>query len=166
MMTTMIMMTTMSIVFPWLKHPLSMGMILILQTISIALITGMMFNSFWFSYLIFIILLGSALVLFIYMASIASNEKMKFSLNMTLSIMLMTTSMMTMSLIYNKINYESTLSIKAQKFMENEQTMTLIKLFNMKSMSLTIMMITYLLITMIIITHITNIHEGPMRMKI
>nr|YP_009450293.1 NADH dehydrogenase subunit 6 [Notonecta chinensis]AOW68983.1 NADH dehydrogenase subunit 6 [Notonecta chinensis] len=165
MMMFLCFMLTMSLIFPWLKHPLSMGLILILQTMTVSIISGMMINSFWFSYILFIILLGGALVLFIYMASIASNEKFYFSYKMlmfSMSMMLMSIIMFFLvdSMMINKIKINS-----KNIFMENEQLMSLIKLFNTQTTSLTIMLVTYLLITMIAITFIVNIYEGPMRSK-
>nr|AWN56260.1 NADH dehydrogenase subunit 6 [Euschistus heros] len=68
-------MVLLSMMMMWMNHPLSMGLILILQTIMIAMIAGFMAKSFFFSYIITIIMLSGALVLFIYMASVASNEK-------------------------------------------------------------------------------------------
>nr|YP_002970719.1 NADH dehydrogenase subunit 6 [Enithares tibialis]ACJ69544.1 NADH dehydrogenase subunit 6 [Enithares tibialis] len=165
MLFMLLMMFTISMLFPWMKHPLSMGMMLILQTMTISLISGMMTNSFWFSYMLFIIILGGALVLFIYMASIASNMKFYFSFKMMLYIIfMMMVSMMIWlmidSMMINKINM-----IYTNQFMENEQILSLMKMFNTKTMLLTIMLVIYLLFTMIVITFITNIYEGPMRMK-
>nr|YP_009727915.1 NADH dehydrogenase subunit 6 [Notonecta montandoni]QHZ87290.1 NADH dehydrogenase subunit 6 [Notonecta montandoni] len=165
MMLFLCFMLTMSLVFPWLKHPLSMGLILILQTMTVSIISGMMINSFWFSYILFIILLGGALVLFIYMASIASNEKFYFSYKMFMftSTMMMVSIILFLlvdSMLINKIKIES-----KNIFLENEQMMSLIKLFNTQTTSLTIMLVMYLLITMIAITFIVNIYEGPMRSK-
>nr|UCC45945.1 NADH dehydrogenase subunit 6 [Chrysocoris stollii] len=151
-------MITLSIMFLWMKHPMSMGLILIMQTIIIAIISGMMLSNFFFSYIIMIIMLSGALVLFIYMASVASNEKFKTSINvMVMSIVLMITSMI-MTKNINMIEYPQNNNIYTP-------IMSLMKLFNSMSMYITMMMILYLLLTMIVVSFIANTQEGPLRMK-
>nr|YP_009472905.1 NADH dehydrogenase subunit 6 [Aphelocheirus jendeki]AST10109.1 NADH dehydrogenase subunit 6 [Aphelocheirus jendeki] len=154
-----------SMIFPFMKHPLSMGLILILQTMTVSMITGIMMNSFWFSYILFIILLGGALVLFIYMASIASNEKFSFSTKMMSTVIIMLTSNIIFIFMKDEIYFNSIWNLSIKSLNENEQLMTLIKLFNSQSMSLTILLVIYLLLTMIAITNVVNTFEGPMRSK-
>uniref|UniRef100_UPI0030FE1485 NADH dehydrogenase subunit 6 n=1 Tax=Chauliops zhengi TaxID=2936724 RepID=UPI0030FE1485 len=145
-----------SLMFLFSKHPLTMAIIVILHTLMIAMITGMILSSFWFSYIVLIIMLSGMLVLFIYMASIASNEK--FYPSVKLSIIIMTAMMIiTMMPMYsntefNKINYNNSMSI-----MWNN-------LFN-TNMNLTIIMVMYLFFSMMTVSKIVNIQEGPLRMK-
>lgn len=61
--------------FMVIKHPLSMGAILLFQTLFIAVFSGLALPSFWYSYILILIFLGGILILFIYVASIAANEK-------------------------------------------------------------------------------------------
>nr|AVJ52561.1 NADH dehydrogenase subunit 6 [Agonosoma flavolineatum] len=152
-------MVSMSILFLWLKHPLSMGFILIMQTGIIAMLSGTMLNNFFFSYIIMIIMLSGALVLFIYMASIASNEKFKTPVNMM--IMFVMSFMITMIITNNmNITYEYPWNNNI-KF----SAINLIKLFNTTSMYMTLTVIIYLLLTMIIVSFIASSKEGPLRMK-
>nr|UPL66034.1 NADH dehydrogenase subunit 6 [Calacanthia angulosa] len=155
----------MTMMFLFMKHPLSMGIMLIMQTFMISMLTGMMIKSFWFSYMLLMILLSGMLVLFIYMASIASNEKFYSSILMSsLMLLLIVISMITFfmldSVIKNNINTE-TITL----FMKNEQTITLMKMFNWQNMQMTFMLVLYLLFTMIVVTYNVNIYEGPMRAK-
>nr|ACJ69415.1 NADH dehydrogenase subunit 6 [Aphelocheirus ellipsoideus] len=154
-----------SLIFPFMKHPLSMGLILILQTMMVSIVTGIMMNSFWFSYILFIILLGGALVLFIYMASIASNEKFNFSFKIMMFMIMMIFISIMLYTNMDEILNNKIWSMKISPMSENEQLTTLIKLFNSQSMMLTIMMVIYLLVTMIAITNVVNTFEGPMRSK-
>nr|ASY97581.1 NADH dehydrogenase subunit 6 [Macrocheraia grandis] len=147
-------MNMLSLMLMFLKHPLSMSIIIIMQTINIALISGMMMGSFMMSYIIMIIMLSGMLVLFIYMASIASNEKFHLSLKI---IMFMTIMMATM--IYSKnldMEYNKTMHVNMEKI-------SLTIMFNNKNMI--IMLVMYLLFTMITISMIVNITEGPLRMS-
>nr|AVJ52591.1 NADH dehydrogenase subunit 6 [Psacasta exanthematica] len=160
MMTVMYsMMISLALLFLWLGHPLSMGFILVLQTMIIAIISGMMLNNFFFSYIIMIIMLSGALVLFIYMASVASNEKFKTPVFMMITFMF---TFMTSMWITSKLT-------EMQEYPSNDNMsygmITLIKLFNTTSAYLTVAMILYLLLTMIIVSFIASSKEGPLRMK-
>nr|WGT89559.1 NADH dehydrogenase subunit 6 [Sclomina pallens] len=164
MMMNLLVMTsiTISITFMFLKHPLSMGMALIMQTINVSLITGMMINTFWFSYILLITMLSGALVLFIYMASIASNEK--FYTSITMMLFILASMGMALALTLLKAYPNMTETIKKMN-LNNEQVLSLIKMFNMHNMIVTLTMIIYLFMTMVVISYIVNVHEGPLRTK-
>nr|YP_009485614.1 NADH dehydrogenase subunit 6 [Acanthaspis cincticrus]AVZ00750.1 NADH dehydrogenase subunit 6 [Acanthaspis cincticrus] len=156
---------TISIMFVMLKHPMSMGLGLIIQTIIIAMITGMMINTFWFSYILLITMLSGALVLFIYMASIASNEKFESSTKM----FLMTTSALMISsvviLLVDQLSTSSMWSTSKKNMIYNDQVMSLMKLFNMHNLFVTLTIISYLFLTMIVISNIVEVSSGPLRKK-
>nr|AIA77388.1 NADH dehydrogenase subunit 6 [Kleidocerys resedae resedae] len=140
-----------SIMFMLSNHPMMMSLIIIMQTINISMMTGMSLGSFWFSYIIMIIMLSGMLVLLIYMASIASNEKIIITTKQMITILLM-------FIINNKIEQNEIPSIKNMNLMLNN-------MFNSTTNTMIIMMVFYLLMTMIIISKIVNIHEGPLRIK-
>nr|UCU06877.1 NADH dehydrogenase subunit 6 [Potamometra linnavuorii] len=151
---------TMSTSMIMMKHPLSMGFSIIMLTMLIAIMMNMMIKYSWYSYILILVMLGGMLVLFMYMASIASNEIMKFSLKILLL-------MMTMFIMSNLlINFEmETMTSPNMYFIENQNNMSMMKLFNSKTSIITILLATYLLITMIYVIFITNMFEGPMRKK-
>nr|AKP94530.1 NADH dehydrogenase subunit 6 [Macracanthopsis nodipes] len=165
-MMTMLNMTSMiiSLTFLFTKHPLSMGMTLILQTITLSLITGLIIKSFWFSYILLIIMLSGMLVLFIYMASVASNEKFNTSIKMTFLILLLIMTSVIMTMMTEQINNNSPEKI-TKMYSINDQIMNLIKMYNNHNMSITITVILYLLLTMVVISYIVNVMEGPLRSK-
>nr|UPL65724.1 NADH dehydrogenase subunit 6 [Enoplops sibiricus] len=155
-----IMMLTTSFAFMWMKHPISMGLTIILQTLMVSMMTGLMLGSFWFSYIIMIMMLSGMLVLFIYMASVASNEKFHMSIKLiviSITMMIMSSYMQ----IYMDNNDDQLLNINTTLSMEY---MSLNNLFNCKFKLLTIMLVLYLLLTMITVSQIVNISEGPLRM--
>nr|YP_009040493.1 NADH dehydrogenase subunit 6 [Peirates arcuatus]AHF21754.1 NADH dehydrogenase subunit 6 [Peirates arcuatus] len=164
-MLTMMMSLLMSLTFPTMKHPLSMGLILILQTIIIAMISGMMINMFWFSYILIMTILSGMLVLFIYMASVASNEKFNSSLKNSSYVIFLFSLSIILSLFVDQLEMSKKWPTKSESIMDTEYLMTLNKMFNVHNMYLTIVMISYLFLTMIIISYIVNVHEGPLRMK-
>nr|AVJ52599.1 NADH dehydrogenase subunit 6 [Tectocoris diophthalmus] len=153
------MMISLATLMLWMKHPLSMGSILVAQTLIIALSSGMMLNNFFFSYIIMIIMLSGALVLFTYMASVASNEKFKTSISVMILPMITFPASMYFITFTEMYEYMNNCNII-------NSTINLIKMFNMMSAYMTIMVIIYLLITMIIVSFIASSKEGPLRMKI
>nr|AVN68001.1 NADH dehydrogenase subunit 6 [Cosmozosteria sp. B117] len=162
MMTTM--MTT-SILFTQMNHPLAMGLMLLIQTVIICMMTGLLSQSFWFSYILFLVFLGGMLILFIYVTSLASNEMFYFSMKMLISMVLI------MILLLMLINNNDMININNMEMMmhdniyskENELTMILTKLYNQPTNMITIMLASYLFLTLIAVVKITNISKGPLR---
>nr|YP_010463263.1 NADH dehydrogenase subunit 6 [Ischnodemus noctulus]UUJ37787.1 NADH dehydrogenase subunit 6 [Ischnodemus noctulus] len=145
-------MMILSFIFLWINHPLAMALLIMMQTMAISIFVGLMMGSFWFSYIIMIIMLSGMLVLFTYMASIASNEKFKVSIKLILITMIL--FMMNM---FMKINME--------EFTTQDLSIILTQLFSSKSSIIIIMMVLYLLFTMIVVSKTANSNEGPLRAK-
>nr|UYO78892.1 NADH dehydrogenase subunit 6 [Pygoluciola sp. 1 XHF-2022a] len=165
-MTLMIIMLMTSISFLFIKHPLTMGVILLMQTLLIAMWTGFMSINFWYSYILFIIMVGGMLILFIYMTSIASNEK--FSYSKILSLMMVTLIIMSiflskdqLYLLMNSMNLDL-MSMK-NKF-SFKLSLNKFLMYPMMIMSMSI--IIYLLIALIAVSKITNVKNGPLRKNI
>nr|YP_002229149.1 NADH dehydrogenase subunit 6 [Ascaloptynx appendiculata]ACH89998.1 NADH dehydrogenase subunit 6 [Ascaloptynx appendiculata] len=156
-----------SINFIQIKHPLAMGLTLLVQTIIVSLICGLFTHSYWFAYILFLIMLGGMLVLFMYVTSLASNELFSFSMmSMFVSIILMTVMMLTLMMSDQFMLFINSLEMiefsqKSNIFYENE--FSLIKLYNNPTMNITIMVMNYLLLTLIVVVKITNINYGPLR---
>lgn len=157
--------------FSQLKHPLRIGILLLIQTFIIAILTGLITKTFWFSYILFLIFIGGILILFIYVSSLASNETFKFSQNLLIFIILILLILLILIIIYDKINFNiilNNLEIKQFKIFlfNNENTINLNKLYNYPSNLITIILINYLFLTLIAAVKITNIFKGPLRQKI
>nr|YP_009560406.1 NADH dehydrogenase subunit 6 [Peckia australis]QAB06060.1 NADH dehydrogenase subunit 6 [Peckia australis] len=155
-------------IFLNMKHPLAMGLTLLIQTTLICLTSGLMTNTFWFSYILFLVFLGGMLVLFIYVTSLASNEMFSFSIKL----MIMTISFFFLSIIVlffmdkNILLQYSNMEIKSIFEMNSyimENSMSLNKLYNYPTNLLTIMLMNYLLITLIAVVKITKLFKGPLR---
>nr|UPL65634.1 NADH dehydrogenase subunit 6 [Gralliclava horrens] len=152
---------TISFILLWLNHPLSMGITIIFQTIIIAMISGISLGSFWFSYIIVITMLSGMLVLFIYMASIASNEKFFTSMKL-ISISTIFLSLSILMFIITKTHDNELMKINLSIPTE---TISLNNLFNTKYKFITMMMVLYLFFTMVVVSFIVNISEGPLRIN-
>nr|AKK32556.1 NADH dehydrogenase subunit 6 [Stenopirates sp. PJ-2015] len=163
MMMNFMIMISLTFMIMYLKHPMSIGMNLIIQTLNISMLTYMTSNMSWFSFMLFIMMLGGLMILFIYIISISSNEKFKFSFNMMLIMIIFILMLMIIKNMFN-INSINMLNMNFN-MMKFNNTIFLMKLFNFNSMMLTIFLVMYLLMTMIIVTYIINIFEGPLRKK-
>nr|AVN68310.1 NADH dehydrogenase subunit 6 [Panesthia angustipennis] len=157
----MTMSSLLSISFTQMNHPLAMGLILLIQTIMISMITGLSSQSFWFSYILFLIFIGGMLVLFIYITSLASNEMFMLSTKLICLLTFITLPI----LILVKMNLPTTINQETSMFImiNNSTPLPLLKLYNYPTGMMTIMMAIYLLITLIAVVKITNIFKGPLR---
>nr|AYM85061.1 NADH dehydrogenase subunit 6 [Leptacris sp. OR304] len=151
-----------------LNHPMSMMFIIILQTFLIGLMAGTMMESFWLSYILFLTFLGGMLVLFIYITSIASNEKFQVkSINMIFSIM-MWIMIMTTFMILDKImlsdSFKNTETSNINYSINYlEMSSSLEKLYNEPMFLLTMMAMIYLFLALLAVVKIININQGPIR---
>nr|QTZ19004.1 NADH dehydrogenase subunit 6 [Manota sp. WQY001] len=158
-----------SFIFTQMMHPLSMGLILLIQTFIICLMMGLMMKTFWFSYILFLIFLGGMLILFMYVTSLTSNEMFSMSKNLIFIFMLI--FMYLLIILYIKdymntsmINNNETINMKnLSNLIYNTNYNNLIKLYNFPMNFLTIMLIFYLFLTLIVAVKITNFFYGPLR---
>nr|WKU83752.1 NADH dehydrogenase subunit 6 [Allograpta obliqua] len=167
--TLYIMILMMAFMFLQMNHPLSMGMMLLIQTVMICCISGMMTKSFWFSYILFLIFIGGMLVLFIYVTSLASNEMFTLSTKMIFLLMInmiiltiMMIFMDKMIIMFNSMNNEMNMISNLNSYIM-ENTLNLNKLYNYPTNMITILLINYLLITLIAVVKITKLFYGPVR---
>nr|QMX77176.1 NADH dehydrogenase subunit 6 [Colochela zhongi] len=156
-----------SMLFYLMKMSLSMGLILLTQSILISLISGMISMNFWYMYILFLIMLGGMLILFIYVSSLSSNQK--FTLNKKFILIIIFFITMTWLILMMKINYLSLFNSNTMKILETsfEQNlmmkMSMNKLYNKPTNQIMIMLINYLLLILFIVVKTTNINMGPLR---
>nr|ATN41162.1 NADH dehydrogenase subunit 6 [Diptera sp. 59 LC-2017] len=159
-----------SLIFMQINHPLAMGLTLLIQTIFICILTGLITKSFWFSYILFLIFLGGMLVLFIYVTSLASNEMFSFSTKLIYYMSMLIMMNLFMMILINDSSYFNINSFNNEMLSMNEQisfikenTLSLNKLYNYPTNTITILLMNYLLITLIAIVKITKLFYGPLR---
>nr|YP_010411401.1 NADH dehydrogenase subunit 6 [Malenka flexura]URN73047.1 NADH dehydrogenase subunit 6 [Malenka flexura] len=158
-----------SVIFTQMTHPLAMGLMLLVQTVLISILTGMMTQSFWFSYILFLVFLGGLLVLFIYVTSLASNEM--FSLSTTTMIpLILGTGILTAILLILDSSFMAAgaynsegLTIFNNLFYHEESSTSLTKLYNGPTSLITLTLVLYLFLTLIAVVKITKINQGPLR---
>lgn len=155
--------------FLFIKHPLAIGLILLIQTLIICLLTGLITKTFWFSYVIFLIFVGGMLVLFIYVTSLASNEIFNLSRKITFLRTAIFFIIIFIFFLVDKnlsVNYFINNEIETINYIKRfllENLLIINKLYNFPINLITIILIIYLFLTLIAIVKITNIFEGPLR---
>nr|AWB98768.1 NADH dehydrogenase subunit 6 [Anopheles marajoara] len=171
-MTKLIIMTLcliMSFIFMQMKHPLSMGLMLLIQTFLTCLIASIYVKTFWFSYVLFLIFLGGMLILFIYVTSLSSNEmfSMSFSLTMISLIIFSIFSILFFfidkSLIEQFITNMEMEKLSNMNNLINENILSLNKMYNFPTNLITLLLINYLFLTLLVTVKITKKFYGPLR---
>nr|YP_009643529.1 NADH dehydrogenase subunit 6 [Antilochus coquebertii]APO08972.1 NADH dehydrogenase subunit 6 [Antilochus coquebertii] len=154
---TITIMNMISFSLVWMNHPISLGIMIIIQTLNIAMMMGMIMGSFWFSYIIIIVMLSGMLVLFIYMASIASNEKFQTPIKLLMGLSMIMIS----SLLLQFMNPPFYMDFNKPQSVSNMEPVMLMNMMN--NNKIIIMMVIYLFFSMAVISMIVNISEGPLR---
>nr|YP_009487742.1 NADH dehydrogenase subunit 6 [Anopheles gilesi]AWB98560.1 NADH dehydrogenase subunit 6 [Anopheles gilesi] len=159
----------MSMTFIQMKHPLSMGLMLLIQTFLTCLLTGMFIKTFWFSYTLFLIFLGGMLVLFIYVTSLSSNEM--FTLSLTLMIIMSFLFFICICLFFfldimiieSFIQNLEMFSMLNNNNIIKENILPLNKMYNFPTNLITLILINYLFLTLLVTVKITKKFYGPLR---
>nr|YP_009513723.1 NADH dehydrogenase subunit 6 [Matuta planipes]AXG76236.1 NADH dehydrogenase subunit 6 [Matuta planipes]QIA95920.1 NADH dehydrogenase subunit 6 [Matuta planipes] len=154
-----------SILFMQLLHPLSLALVLIIQTMIISMLTGFFMYSFWFSYVLFMIFLGGVLVLFIYVTSLASNEQ--FSYISPMKFMFFISAILcsvVVSLLLDPMLLPSFSMIPVSTINMNMSLPFIVSwIYNNTLMFFTLFVVLYLLLTLLVVVKITNLFKGPLR---
>nr|YP_009128473.1 NADH dehydrogenase subunit 6 [Streptocephalus sirindhornae]AJP09644.1 NADH dehydrogenase subunit 6 [Streptocephalus sirindhornae] len=133
----------------FLNHPLSFALSLFIQTVAICLIVSQL--SYWIPLVLFLVFLGGILVMFMYVASLSSNEKFNFdifSFFMVFSTSLMITLFM-----------EDNPSIMTKSEFTNEME----SILSMSSWLMYIFLTIYLFLALILIVEFLNSNKKPLR---
>nr|YP_009480365.1 NADH dehydrogenase subunit 6 [Gasteruption parvicollarium]ALJ93748.1 NADH dehydrogenase subunit 6 [Gasteruption parvicollarium] len=155
------------------NNPLLLSMILCLLTIMYSIHLSLFMSSYWFSMIVFLMMIGGLLILFLYFTSISPNEFINFSKFTLISfLMKILLSMMIIYLInlffINKFNLINMWKIS------NEFIMNLIKknnynfsssnfIYNYPINKITMFIILYLFYTLFIINKLCLNMKKPMR---
>nr|QYK19495.1 NADH dehydrogenase subunit 6 [Tritoma metasobrina] len=162
----LMMMIMLALMFMFMNHPLSFGLILLLQTILISIYFGLLAHNFWYSYILFLVMIGGMLILFMYMTSIASNEKFKFSMKLfiffNISSNLSLASLLVDPFYTNMINNQLDLTLLSENL---SFQFNIIKYINFPNNMIFMLMIIYLFITLIVVVKISGTNFGTLRQK-
>nr|ARI44209.1 NADH dehydrogenase subunit 6 [Chamaemyia juncorum] len=168
-MITLMLIFILNLIFLSLKHPLAMGLMLLIQTTMSCLYIGMIYKTFWFSYMLFLIFLGGMLILFIYVTSLASNEMFSMSLtSFTFYYIIFFTIFMFIwildkSYIISHIKNLEMEYISKMTMYFKENQLNMLNLYTYPTNMITLMLMIYLLVTLIAVVKITKMFYGPLR---
>nr|YP_010478387.1 NADH dehydrogenase subunit 6 [Nesophrosyne kanawao]UVI59831.1 NADH dehydrogenase subunit 6 [Nesophrosyne kanawao] len=141
-----------------LKTPMSMGVMLLILTAVSTFLMANILTTAWIPMIMFLMLIGGLLILFMYMSSIVPNEK--FTTNILMVIMPAIVFAMPLgTVMVEPLMNESLLSTM---LIDN---ISMIKMYNKKTFIITVFMFMYLLLSMIVVTKIVKIFSGPLRSK-
>nr|UAA82767.1 NADH dehydrogenase subunit 6 [Seira dowlingi] len=138
------------------SHPVMILLLILLHTFMVCILTWSLIKSSWFSFILFIIFLGGLMVLFVYITSLASNEKFNMEIPSMQKIALLTMFFLMMIIlikplssltVYHNLNFFKMISI----------------MISNPDMFLILLVMTYLLVTLIVAVKISNKFEGPLR---
>nr|AWN56248.1 NADH dehydrogenase subunit 6 [Euborellia annulipes] len=160
----MILLITTIFMFYWLIHPLSLGLILLIQTTIVTMLVGLNSPSFWMSYILFLVFMGGVLVLVMYVITIANNELTMMNLSNFLILVILSSALST--LLYLYFLPTSQLMVSDFKFMKIKSEISmkmLTSIYTFPNFIMVLFLGIYLFYMLIIISNIVNITEGPMR---
>lgn len=121
------------------------------------LLISKIISSSWIAIVIFIILIGRLLILFIYIRRIACNEKFKINYKILLLGILLV-------LPLEELLSETHINDNISFFCINEN-LTFSKIYNKKTILVTIIIFLYIFLSIVVITKIVKIYKGPLRSK-
>nr|YP_010241220.1 NADH dehydrogenase subunit 6 [Neostromboceros nipponicus]QTH79157.1 NADH dehydrogenase subunit 6 [Neostromboceros nipponicus]UQS76355.1 NADH dehydrogenase subunit 6 [Neostromboceros nipponicus] len=156
-----------SFIFMMMNTPLSLGFMLMIQTLLFTLIMSITTFNFFYLYILFLVMIGAMLILLIYVSTLSSNKMFKLK-SKTLIIssisfffILLSTKIINMKFM----NFNNNMDFIFNYEINNNFNLifSLNKLYNKPSNQMMILLINYLLITLFIVVKIINIKMGPLR---
>nr|YP_010953257.1 NADH dehydrogenase subunit 6 [Aoteapsyche colonica]WMQ76512.1 NADH dehydrogenase subunit 6 [Aoteapsyche colonica] len=151
-----------TILMYFIKNPLNMGLVILFQTLTMCFLMNFNLNFYWLSYILYLIMLGGILILFMYMCSIASNKIIQFNINLFIY---MTLFMLMMYTILTKIKWFNLNNNQINNwfFFHSNEITSMSKIYSNFSCKITLMLIIYLFILLLMVTMFTNSNKGPLR---
>lgn len=140
-----------------ITHPIIIVFIIRRQALIVCLAITFSIPSAWFSFILFLVFMGGLIVLFIYISSLASNEKILLFLIWNPK-KLIPIFIITFSIILIFINNQI---LSNPSYIHRNELV--FKIYSPNIIFLTLIAIIYLLLTLIIIVKITTLKEGPLR---
>nr|YP_009987580.1 NADH dehydrogenase subunit 6 [Tropidocephala brunnipennis]QBZ38053.1 NADH dehydrogenase subunit 6 [Tropidocephala brunnipennis] len=156
-------MTMNSLISMFMNHPISLGSILMTQSILTSMNLIFITKNSWYSMILFLTFSSGMMIMFMYMSSISSNEKFQPSIKMFYMIIILMFTTVIMKTDWNLIlNFK--LNEQTLMFMDNEEKPSIIKNISKNKVYLTILITMVILIVLIAISNLINSFEGPLKL--
>jgi NADH-ubiquinone oxidoreductase chain 6 len=134
-------------------NPITMVIIIVVQSLLICLILFMNMSVSWYSYILFLIFIGGLIVLFIYICRIASNEIFSRGTR-NIKLMLLITIVILLSIFSPRIEIN---------ILNVGKVWIIYKIIESINIILIVLAIFFLLFTLIVVVKISNLKLGPIR---
>nr|DAZ91326.1 TPA_asm: ND6 [Echiuropus macronychus] len=161
-MTLFMISTLVSLIFMFSKAPLMLSIMIVSQTIVVALSIYTFLSTSWLSYILFMIFVSAMMVIFVYVSSLASNDffVLPHSVMWHAGYFLPLLALLTYMLMAKQENHLKTPS----NLSDTDLTpLTSYKLYMTNTSSITMFLIVYLLIALIVVAKISMSPKGALR---
>nr|YP_010545526.1 NADH dehydrogenase subunit 6 [Parasteatoda cingulata]UYG23923.1 NADH dehydrogenase subunit 6 [Parasteatoda cingulata] len=142
------MMLMLGLMFVWSIQSYSMIVSLIMMTLGYSMFLYYSMGSYWYSYMLVLVMMSGVLVLFTYIASLIPNESFEYVGLVYASIFLSMIMMM-------KVNYSTNYNI--------DMSMILLKMWNLLLGMYNMYMVLFLLMIMVMVVWLSNFDVGAVR---
>nr|AZQ21939.1 NADH dehydrogenase subunit 6 [Arcoscalpellum epeeum] len=146
--------------FLFMFHPLAMIFLLIVQTIFISLVLFYLLQFPWFSYTLVLVFLGGMLVIFSYMANIASNEMIKTNMYFMIPFFL---AAFTGSFMKNEES--NCLEYFEFNTLNSMKEFAVMKPFSNLILPVTTLMGSYIILTLLVVVKMSKMNQGNLRIN-
>nr|YP_009515500.1 NADH dehydrogenase subunit 6 [Parhyale hawaiensis]AAT69316.1 NADH dehydrogenase subunit 6 [Parhyale hawaiensis]AYB71611.1 NADH dehydrogenase subunit 6 [Parhyale hawaiensis] len=146
----------MSSLFLYSHTPLAMGVLIVFQSVIIALMLYIFMPSSWFSFLLIMVFLSGMMIIFMYVSSLAANELTSFSL------LFFVLPFFIILIIYlNNNNYinQTTMNCLSMNLMELAP-LNIYKVYSSEIYPMTLVLIIYLLVALIVVVKNSNFFKS------
>lgn len=152
--------------FLFINNPLIIGFILIVIRMIIRVNMFILSTTPWISYILVIIFLSGIIIIFIYIARLATNEPLKIKFT-SISLFIMLRPLILVIYLSYKNNYKNIINLNILRDSKISPRFKLIyKTYRHISNEITIIIIIYLLVVLIAAVKITLTNHLPLRRKI
>nr|YP_010348448.1 NADH dehydrogenase subunit 6 [Charcotia amundseni]UIN24690.1 NADH dehydrogenase subunit 6 [Charcotia amundseni] len=147
-----------SFVFFFFQTPLVLGLLVVLQSIMVGVMSYLSGASSWFSYILIMIFVSGMMIIFLYISSLSSN--LVYNLNGGFILLVLMTMFvgLNLSLLY---------VLNSWGFLSGLWDMDLFcyvyKLYSSWVISFTVLMMTYLLIVLFVVVKLSMVKNSPIR---
>lgn len=150
-----------NLIFIFIFHPLAIIIILVLQSIIVSTALFRVSHFPWFSYTLILVFLGGILILFTYIANVASNEKFKVNVKV-LALSLATISLtLPMNFFLNLKMPQEAKNFGQEQFVG----LVVLKPYDYTILPLIILMAGIILLTLLGVVKVSKINSGPLRIN-
>lgn len=155
-----------TLIFYVIRHPIILNFIVILIGFLVSYLIFIMNSSAWFCYLLVIVFLSRIIIIFIYIASLVSNENIKrVKLKFINLLIIFTFIFIFIFLNKNNVAIEKVFIRKYELLKNNNVIEAIYKSYNSLSIEITIFLISYLLLVLIVAVKVASAKKRPLRSK-